>query len=237
MSHFILDMRKFQHNYFPFGETAVNDLIEGQLAFLHHVRTYEAAHPGTRFLQKNLCWKIEFLNCCLGSLPKEQLDEISSEISEVVRLGGTPNSWAVRSSKTMSRALRHELGQKLGKYLEASMEQPKARPCGLSTGSRESFSLSSWRTARAVSRRGLHLSLAPLSAFWIGTSRSGFRPFRGTVACLRCHGLYLAFWIMSRNSSACWRRVASIRPWTVSPASYVYRVVPSEVPPQRGSLP
>ena len=109
--------------YFPFGETAVNDLIEGQLAFLHHVRTYEEAHPGTRFLQKNLCWKIEFLNCCLGSLPKEQLDEISSEIKEVVRLGGTPNSWAVRSSKTMSRALRHELGQKLGKYLEASMEQ------------------------------------------------------------------------------------------------------------------
>ena len=25
--------------YFPFGETAVTDLIEGQLAFLHHVRT------------------------------------------------------------------------------------------------------------------------------------------------------------------------------------------------------
>ena len=109
--------------YFPFGETAVNDLIEGQLAFLHHVRAYEEAHPGTRFLQRNLCWKIEFLNCCLGSLPKEQLDEISSEISEVVRLGGTPNSWAVRSSKAMSRALRHEFGQKLGKYLEASMEQ------------------------------------------------------------------------------------------------------------------
>ena len=109
--------------YFPFGETAVTDLIEGQLAFLHHVRNYEEAHPGTRFLQRNLCWKIEFLNCCIGSLPKEQLDEISSEISEVVQLGGTPNSWAVRNSKTMSRALRHELGQRLGKYLEASMEQ------------------------------------------------------------------------------------------------------------------
>ena len=109
--------------YFPFGETAVNDLIEGQLAFLHHVRSYEEAHPGTRFLQRNLSWKIEFLNCCLGSLPKEQLDEISSEITEVVRLGGSPNSWAVRNSKAMSRALRHELGQKLGKYLEASMEQ------------------------------------------------------------------------------------------------------------------
>ena len=75
------------------------------------------------FLQRNLSWKIEFLNCCLGSLPKEQLDEISSEITEVVRLRGSPNSWAVRNSKAMSRALRHELGQKLGKYLEASVEQ------------------------------------------------------------------------------------------------------------------
>lgn len=109
--------------YFPFGETAVTNLLEGQLAFLHHVRSYEDSHPGTRLLQRNLSWKIEFLNCCLGSLPKEQLDEISSEIKEVVRLGGSPNSWAVRSSKAMSRVLRHELGQQLGKYMEASMEQ------------------------------------------------------------------------------------------------------------------
>ena len=109
--------------YFPFGETAVTDLIEGQLAFLHHVRSYEEAHPGTRFLQRELNWKIEFLNCCLGALPKEHLDEISTEISEVVRLGGNPNSWAVRNSKAMSRALRHAAGIKLGKYLEASIEQ------------------------------------------------------------------------------------------------------------------
>ena len=109
--------------YFPFGETAVTDLLEGQLAFLHHVRSYEEAHPGTRFMQRNLCWKVEFLNCCLGSLPKEQLDEISSEINEVVRLGGYPNSWAVRNSKTMSKALRHTPAIKLGNYLEASMEQ------------------------------------------------------------------------------------------------------------------
>ena len=43
--------------YFPFGEMAVTKLIEGQLAFLHHVRNYEEAHPGTWLLQRNLCWK------------------------------------------------------------------------------------------------------------------------------------------------------------------------------------
>ena len=74
-------------------------------------------------MQRNLCWKFEFLNCCIGSLPKEQLDEISSEINAVVQLGGSPNSWAVRSSKAMSKALRHTPIIKLGHYLEASMEQ------------------------------------------------------------------------------------------------------------------
>ena len=52
--------------YFPFGEMAVTTLIEGQLAFLHHVRTYEEAHAGTRLLQRNLCWKIESLTGVLA---------------------------------------------------------------------------------------------------------------------------------------------------------------------------
>ena len=32
----------------------MTDLPEGQLAFLSHIRAYEEAHPGTRFLQKKL---------------------------------------------------------------------------------------------------------------------------------------------------------------------------------------
>ena len=114
--------------YFPFGETAVTDLIEGQLAFLHHVRTYEAARPGTRLLQRNLCWKIEFLNCCLGSLPKEQLDEIAAGTNEVVQLGGQPNSWAVRNSKTLSGALRDNAKLKLGKYLAGHYPEGEVQP-------------------------------------------------------------------------------------------------------------
>ena len=41
--------------------------------------------------------------------------------------------------------------------------------------------------------------------------------------------------MMSRNSSSCWRRVASTRLWTVSPASYAYRAVPSEVVGRRAA--
>ena len=36
--------------YFPRGEKAVTDLLEGQLAFLSHVRLYEENHPGTHIL-------------------------------------------------------------------------------------------------------------------------------------------------------------------------------------------
>ena len=78
--------------YFPFGETAATRLIEGQLAFLHHVRNYEDAHPGTRLLQRNLCWKIEFLNCCLGALPAAQLNEIAASIEEIAALKGQPKT-------------------------------------------------------------------------------------------------------------------------------------------------
>ncbi|OLP83790.1 hypothetical protein AK812_SmicGene35406 [Symbiodinium microadriaticum] len=78
--------------YFPFGETAVTRLIEGQLAFLHHVRNYEDAHPGTRLLKRNLCWKIDFLNCCLGALPAAQLNEIAASIEEIAALKGQPKT-------------------------------------------------------------------------------------------------------------------------------------------------
>ena len=110
--------------YFPFGETAVTDLIEGQLAFLHHVRNYEDAHPGTRLLQRNLCWKIEFLNCCLGALPAEQLNEIAASMEEVAALKGQPNGWAVKSSKSLSHALSHNQQLKLGKFLDADLLRP-----------------------------------------------------------------------------------------------------------------
>ena len=142
MSRCILDTRE-KSAYFPFGETAVTDLLEGQLAFLHHVRSYEEAHPGTRFMQRNLCWKFEFLNCCIGSLPKEQLDEISSEINAVVQLGGSPNSWlfvAARLCRRLFGTPRSSSWATIWKLQWSSWRS--TRPSSLSVGSHESFSLS-----------------------------------------------------------------------------------------------
>ena len=60
--------------YFPHGEMAVTNRIEGQLAFLQHVHLYEEKHRGTHILQTRLLWTYEFLRCCFGCLPREELE-------------------------------------------------------------------------------------------------------------------------------------------------------------------
>ena len=44
-------------------------------------------------------------------------------MEEVTALKGQPNGWAVKNSKSLSHALRHNQQLKLGKFLEASIEQ------------------------------------------------------------------------------------------------------------------
>ncbi|CAE7935476.1 unnamed protein product, partial [Symbiodinium necroappetens] len=76
-----------------FGHS-VTDLFEGQLAFLSHIRAYE-----------------------------EQLKEIADDIASISGMRSRQDGWAVKSSKALSGLLRHNQKLKLGKYLEATMEQ------------------------------------------------------------------------------------------------------------------
>ena len=66
--------------YFPHGEKAVTEILEGQLAFLSHVRRYEEKHPGCHILQQNLVWKYDFLRCFLGCLDEAELSTVAAEI-------------------------------------------------------------------------------------------------------------------------------------------------------------
>eukprot|EP00439_Symbiodinium_sp_Y106_P001218 s8213_g1.t1 len=108
--------------YFPHGEMAVTNLIEGQLAFLQHVHLYEEKHRGTHILQTRLLWKYEFLRCCFGCLPREELESLSREIDEIGGMNHRFTSWSVKTSKLLSAVLRHNSSVTLGKYLEASIE-------------------------------------------------------------------------------------------------------------------
>ena len=108
--------------YFPHGEMAVTNLIEGQLAFLQHVHLYEEKHRGTHILQTRLLWKYELLRCCFGCLPREELQGLSREIDEISGMNHRFTSWSVKTSKLLSAVLRHNSSVTLGKYLEASIE-------------------------------------------------------------------------------------------------------------------
>ncbi|CAE7386490.1 der, partial [Symbiodinium necroappetens] len=80
-------------------------------------------HVGCRLLQPHLTWKYEFLRCFLGALGEESLDSLHEEIRVVGNMRHDHGSWAVRTSKDMSRILRHEATTCLGNYMEASLEE------------------------------------------------------------------------------------------------------------------
>eukprot|EP00439_Symbiodinium_sp_Y106_P035936 s1632_g4.t1 len=82
--------------YFPHGETAVTEILEGQLAFLQHVHLCEENHRGTHILKPRLLWKYEFLCCFLGCLSSTDLEGLTQEIDDISRLRHNYSSWSVR---------------------------------------------------------------------------------------------------------------------------------------------
>ena len=166
--------------YFSFEERAVVDILEGQLAFLSAVRDYEKKHVGCHLLQPHLTWKIEFLNCFLGALDGESLDTLHEEIRLVSNMRYDHSSWAVRTSKDMSRILRHEKDTRLGNYVEASMEElqrMKLRP--FEWEPRKFFACAP--TLRVASMSGWHPRPWSSIVSTTGTSRSESVPSRVTV--------------------------------------------------------
>ena len=114
--------------YFSFEERAVLDILEGQLAFLSAVRDYEKKHAGCRLLQPHLTWKLEFLACFIGALDEKSLDALHEDIRQVSERRHDHGGWAVRSSKDLSRILRHEISTRLGDHCEASLEELQRLP-------------------------------------------------------------------------------------------------------------
>ena len=112
--------------YFPHGETAVTEILEGQLAFLQHVHLCEENHRGTHILKPRLLWKYEFLCCFLGCLSSTDLEGLTQEIDDISRLRHNYSSWSVRSSKALSAALRHDNNLKIGRYMEATLDDLQA---------------------------------------------------------------------------------------------------------------
>ena len=65
---------------------------------------------------------MNFLRCFLGCLEEAELSTVAAEIRDVSHLSFNHGSWAVKTSKNMSRILRHDDRTVLGKYMEFSLE-------------------------------------------------------------------------------------------------------------------
>ena len=81
--------------YFPHGEKAVAEILEGQLAFLSHVRLYEENHPGCHILQRNLVWE----------------NMISCDVSSAVSMRQSCQRWQLRSGTCPISVLTMAAGQ------------------------------------------------------------------------------------------------------------------------------
>eukprot|EP00439_Symbiodinium_sp_Y106_P056930 s2704_g8.t1 len=77
---------------------------------------------GTHILQPRLLWKYEFLCCFMGCLSSTDLEGLTQEIDDISRLRHNYSSWSVKSSKALSAALRHDNNLKIGRYMEATLE-------------------------------------------------------------------------------------------------------------------
>ena len=100
----------------------MTETLEGQLAFLQHVHVYEENRRGTHILQPRLLWKYEFLCCFRGCLSSSEMEGLTQEIFEISKIRHDFSSWSVRSSKALSGALRHGISLKLGRYMDATLE-------------------------------------------------------------------------------------------------------------------
>ena len=74
------------------------------------------------FFSRTSFWKYDFLRCFLGCLEEAELSTVAAEIRDVSHLSFNHGSWAVKTSKNMSRILRHDDRTVLGKYMEFSLE-------------------------------------------------------------------------------------------------------------------
>ena len=121
MSHFILDMRKFQHTS-HLGRQLLTTSSKDSLRFCI------MSEPMRRLiLERGFCRRISAGKSSSSTAALEAFLKSSwmrSPLRSVKSSGLAAHPTAgLSATARLCRALRHELGQKLGKYLEASMEQ------------------------------------------------------------------------------------------------------------------
>ena len=99
------------------------EILEGQVALVHHIMAFEEANPAVHILAPRQKWKATFLAYFLGAVSQGQLS-IMKQLGDEASAAGLAdqNCWQVRTSKRLIYLLRHSKDTSLGRYNDALFE-------------------------------------------------------------------------------------------------------------------
>ena len=109
-------------------EQAINpvsalEVLEGQVALVHHIMAFEEANPAVHILSPRQKWKAGFLAYFLGAVSKGQL-EVMKKLGDESYAASLADRgcWQVRTSKGLVYELRHSRDIALGRFNDALFE-------------------------------------------------------------------------------------------------------------------
>ena len=99
------------------------EILEGQVALVHHIMAFEEANPAVHVLAPRQKWKATFLAYFLGAVSQGQLTIMKQLGDEAYAAGlADRNCWQVKTSKRLIYLLRHNKDTNLGRYNDALFE-------------------------------------------------------------------------------------------------------------------
>ena len=110
------------------------EILERQVALVHHIMAYEEANPAVHILTLRQKWKASFLAYFMGAVSRGQLSIMKQLGDESYAASlADQNCWQVKASKRLTYTLRHNHDLSLGRYNDALVEN-RPRAAGLSLG-------------------------------------------------------------------------------------------------------
>ena len=99
------------------------EILEGQVALVHHIMAFEEANPAVHVLSPRQKWKATFLAYFLGAVSQGQLTIMKQLGDEAYAASlADRNCWQVRTSKRLTYLLRHSKQTSLGRHNDALFE-------------------------------------------------------------------------------------------------------------------
>ncbi|CAE7575279.1 SBE2.1, partial [Symbiodinium pilosum] len=99
------------------------EILEGQVALVHHIMAFEEANPAVHVLSPRQKWKATFLAYFLGAVSQGQLTIMKQLGDEAYAASlADQNCWQVRTSKRLTYLLRHSKQTSLGRRNDALFE-------------------------------------------------------------------------------------------------------------------